>query len=217
MNSTKILAKVDLGNGEAEWESESVKRRTERPERHGSRAADELGVLIQDSEWRRPGEEVEIEGAADDAPREERVAVFDIHAIAIEQEHAVRDSPGAHVQVERVRAVEVYVRVHGADVRRPQGVRLALHERQPVRARALAQPEQRRVARRQVRRELQVLVLEHQRVERLRLHAVTGGGDGRRGVEEDLVVGDARHGEPERVGSVRELDERLLRQSEAIR
>lgn len=193
------------------WKPFQVTIRTERPVRHGSGAADELGVLIHDVERSRAGEEVEVEGAADDAPREEAVAVVEIHAVAVEQHYAVRQAAGAHVQVERVRAVEVHVHIHGAQVRRPQRVGLPLHQRQPVRPRALAQAEQRRVHR-HLGRNLQVLVLEHQRVEG-GLHGVRDGG---RGVKEDLVVGDARHGEAEWAGGVSQLDQGLLREREPV-
>ena len=148
-------------------------------------------------------------------PSQEIPAVFDIHAVAIEQQHAVSETTGAHIDVVGIRAVQIYIRVHRADIGSPEGVRLPLHKRKSARARTLAQAEQRRGVR-QVSRNFEVLVFEHHRVERGCLHSFQGGLDARRGVEEDLIVRDSRHSEPERVGGVGELDKRFLRKAEAV-
>ena len=164
--------------------------RTERPVRHGGRAADELGVLVDDVERRGSGKEVEVEHAADDLVGEVGAAVLDVHAVAVEQEHAMRGAAAgggvAHVEVERVGAVEVDVHGAGRDVGVPE--REGVVALQPERALGvLAQPVQRRRpdVRRQRRGQLQVPVLEHQR---------------RGGVEEDVAAGAPGHGEAERRG-----------------
>nr|BAJ86397.1 predicted protein [Hordeum vulgare subsp. vulgare] len=157
---------------------------TEGPVRHGGRAADELGVLVDDGEGVGAGEEVEVEDAADDLVGDVGPAVEHVHAVAAEQEHAVRGPRWPHVHVEGVRAVEVDVHVGRADVGVPE--REGVVVPQPERAlRVLAQPVQRRTARRQRRRHLQVLVPEDE----------AGGG-----VEEDVAGGAAGHGEAERGG-----------------
>lgn len=165
-----------------------VKRHTKRPVGHGCRAANELRILIHNVKGSRASEEVEIESAPNNAPREKTLPILDIHTITVKQKYAVREATSADVEIKRIRAVEINISVHGAYVGRPQRVRLALHERQAVWARALAQPEQSR-ARRHLGRELQVLVLEHEGIERVRR--------GRCGVEQNLPVRQTRHREPE--------------------
>jgi hypothetical protein len=171
----------------------SLAGRTEGPVRHRSRAADELGVLVDDVERGGAGEEVEVEHAADDLVGEVRPAVLDVHAVAVEQEHPVRRACAgsgrtggrrAHVEVERVRAVEVEVDVGGGDVGVPERERVVAL--QPERALGvLAQPVERRPAGGERRGQLQVPVLEVQ---------------ARGGVEEDVPRGAPGHGEAERGG-----------------
>ena len=90
----------------------------------------------------------------------------------------------AHVEVERVRAVEVEIVVGGGDVGVPERERVVAL--QPERALGvLAQPVERRPAGGERRGQLQVPVLE---------------GEARGGVEEDVPRGAAGHGEAERGG-----------------
>lgn len=165
---------------------------TKCPVRHWGWSSDHGRVLIHHGQRRRPGEEVEIEEATDDLVRQRRPPVEHVHAVAVQQQHGVRDAMAAtapEVHVHRVRAVEVGVEVDRRDVRGVDGVRVVGAQPDAARLRVLAEAVQRRVPG-QRRRRLDVLVLEHQRAAA--------------GVEERLAAGLPVHREPERVAAVGE-------------
>lgn len=95
---------------------------TEGPVRHGSRTADEISILSDDRDRIWPAQEVEVEDAADEFVGNARAGVVHVHAVAVEQEHTVRSPGAAEVEVERVGAVEVDVRVGAPNVGVPEGV-----------------------------------------------------------------------------------------------
>lgn len=118
---------------------------TECPIRHGRGTADHRRVLIHYGQRRGAREEVEVEKTSDDLVGQRRAPVEHIHAIAVEQQHGVRDAAAAQaaeVHVHRVRAVEVGVEVDGGNVRGVDGVGVVGPQPDAPRLRVLAEPVQ---------------------------------------------------------------------------
>lgn len=80
---------------------------TERPVRHGSRAANERRVLFHHQLRCGSGEEVQIENPFDHFVGNPIAGVSDIHTITIQQQNAMSGPIRPHINVERVRSVQI--------------------------------------------------------------------------------------------------------------
>ena len=180
----------------------------ERPVRHLRRLADNIRILAH--ELGRVAlaarEEVEVQHAPNDVvlerrpPRLLRVGVvqLDVHPVRVQEQHPMR-ARRAVLEVHRMVPVQVLAVREAVRVAGPQRARVVVR-REAERVRVLAEPVDVRV-RRQGRLHAQVLRLEDERVrggreeDFVRLGAVDGEREGRRGVVEPDVGGQGAGGE----------------------